>query len=136
MILADERLLTYDELASAFGLTRRSARQFVGRKGWSRSKGSDGRARVHVPVDALYGGRPGIADTPAGTALAERVERLERELATALRERDEARVRATDLGIRAAQAKAMCEVLEARLGVAEARREGSFWSRIFRFAPA
>ena len=139
MILAGERMLTYDELAAAFGLTRRSARQFVSQKGWIRSKGSDGRARIHVPLGALHGERRSEGDSnhaPADGALADHVAALERELAIARRERDEARSRATDLGIRAAQAKAMCEVLEAKLGIVETRQARPFWSRMFRLAPA
>ena len=139
MILAGERMLTYDELATAFGLTRRSVRQLVSQKGWSRSKGIDGRARIHVPVDSHP--ESSRSDCPSLDATAEvsllaQVQRLERELATAIRERDEARSRATDLGIRAAQAKAMCEVLEAKLGIVETRQARPFWSRMFRLAPA
>lgn len=49
----DVRLLTYDEIASAFGITRESARQLVIRKRWARRKGNDGKARIEVPEDAL-----------------------------------------------------------------------------------
>lgn len=49
----DVRLLTYDEIASAFGITRESARQLVIRKRWARKKGNDGKARIEVPEDAL-----------------------------------------------------------------------------------
>jgi hypothetical protein len=49
----DVRLLTYDEIASAFGITRESARQLVIRKRWARKKGNDGKARVEVPEDAF-----------------------------------------------------------------------------------
>lgn len=49
----DVRLLTYDEIAGAFGITRESARQLVIRKRWARRKGNDGKARIEVPEDAL-----------------------------------------------------------------------------------
>lgn len=49
----DVRLLTYDEIASTFGITRESARQLVIRKRWGRQKGNDGKARIEVPVDAI-----------------------------------------------------------------------------------
>lgn len=55
----DVRLLTYDEIASAFGITRESARQLVIRKRWARRKGNDGKARIEVPEDAIE---------PAGTS--------------------------------------------------------------------
>src|SRR3954465_2796512 len=54
--MADEsdavRWLTYAEIATAFGITRESARQLVIRKRWPRHKGNDGRARVGVPLAA------------------------------------------------------------------------------------
>lgn len=49
----DVRLLTYDEIASTFGITRESARQLVIRKRWVRRKGNDGKARIEVPEDAI-----------------------------------------------------------------------------------
>src|SRR3954447_15775909 len=47
------RLLTYDEIASAFTINRESARQLVARKRWARRKGNDGKARIEVPNDAF-----------------------------------------------------------------------------------
>lgn len=45
--------LTYDELAERLGIGRKSAQNTVRRKGWRRTKGNDGRARIEVPLDAL-----------------------------------------------------------------------------------
>lgn len=45
--------MTYDELATALGITPDSARRLVARKKWSRSPGNDGKARVHVPPDVI-----------------------------------------------------------------------------------
>lgn len=50
--------LTYDELASQLGVKRESARQLASRKKWARQRGSDGKARVAVPDEAL---RPPIS---------------------------------------------------------------------------
>src|SRR3712207_3441264 len=47
------RVMTYDELAETFGITRKSAEQLVKRKRWMRRKGNDGKARIVVPEDAL-----------------------------------------------------------------------------------
>jgi hypothetical protein len=52
-VQSDVRFLTYDEIASAFGINRESARQLVARKRWARRKGNDGKARIEVPSDAL-----------------------------------------------------------------------------------
>jgi len=52
-VQSDVRLLTYDEIASAFTINRESARQLVARKRWARRKGNDGKARIEVPNDAL-----------------------------------------------------------------------------------
>jgi hypothetical protein len=52
-VTEDVRLLTYDEIASTFGITRESARQLVIRKRWGRRKGNDGKARIEVPEDAM-----------------------------------------------------------------------------------
>jgi hypothetical protein len=54
-VAEDVRLLTYDEIASLFGITRESARQLVIRKRWGRTKGNDNRARIEVPEDAITG---------------------------------------------------------------------------------
>jgi hypothetical protein len=56
------RMMTYDELASALGITPDSARRLVARKKWQRSPGNDGRARIHVPPDALPDSPPDVRD--------------------------------------------------------------------------
>jgi hypothetical protein len=57
----DVRWLKYDELASALGIPRESARQLVNRKRWPRRQGNDGRARVAVPLEALLAESPAAA---------------------------------------------------------------------------
>ena len=133
----DVRLLTYDELAVALGIARESARQLVIRKRWHRSKGNDGKARIHVPVEALEhhptaqvtSSRPsdkacddeGLETSPeaastgddpsvvaaAITALTRHIERLEREIAEAAAERSAERAQATE------QINALREIIEA-----------------------
>lgn len=56
--MTDVRLLSYDEIAVAFGITRESARQLVIRKRWARTRGNDNKARIQVPIEALDTGRP------------------------------------------------------------------------------
>lgn len=145
------RLLTYDEIATAFGITRESARQLVIRKRWGRTKGNDGKARIEVPEDALTGtdtsdatphnpSEPPSDDTghdtsestsdlSAAVAVLERhAGRLESELA-ALRakleavegERDTERARAGRIEV----LEAVLELERQRL--AEARQEAERW---------
>jgi hypothetical protein len=45
--------LTYSEIASRFGMTTASARNLVRRKGWNKTLGNDGLARIMVPSDAV-----------------------------------------------------------------------------------
>jgi uncharacterized small protein (DUF1192 family) len=45
--------LTYPEIASRFGMTTASARNLVRRKGWNKTLGNDGLARIMVPSDAV-----------------------------------------------------------------------------------
>lgn len=54
------RMMTYDELASALGITPDSARRLVARKKWQRSPGNDGKARIHVPPDAIPDSPPDV----------------------------------------------------------------------------
>ena len=133
MVLAEERVLTYDELALVFGVTRKSARQLVSRKRWNRSKGLDGRARIHVPATALDETRPpedATATPSAVMVLTRRVQRLEQELATAITQRDEARARSTDLAIRAAQGDAWREIVEQQRRTANDVAKRGFWARL------
>ena len=45
--------LTYQEIAARFGVTTPSARNLVRRKGWPKTLGNDGLARIVVPSDAI-----------------------------------------------------------------------------------
>lgn len=54
--MSDTRLMTYDEIAEACGISRESARQLVMRRRWRKEKGNDGRARVEVPIEKLPSG--------------------------------------------------------------------------------
>lgn len=60
-VIEDVRWLKYDELASALGVPRESARRLVDRKRWPRRQGNDGRARVAVPLEALLAESPAAA---------------------------------------------------------------------------
>lgn len=46
-------LVTYDELASARGIKRDSARSLVGENKWFKQKGDDGVTRIAVPREML-----------------------------------------------------------------------------------
>jgi hypothetical protein len=56
------RVMTYAEIATEFGINRRSAEQLVRRKRWPRRKGNDGRARVEVPEDAFPPSREALSE--------------------------------------------------------------------------
>jgi hypothetical protein len=141
----DVRLMTYDEIADAWSITRESARQLVIRKRWTRTKGNDQRARVEVPVDAIENTRASDAaasppsddtghtpsddtgDHPAVIAISDvltkHIARIEAELVEArsaltavTAERDADRLRAVQIeGLRA--------VLEAERNAARAATE-------------
>lgn len=140
--MTDVRLLSYDEIAETWGITRESARQLVIRKRWARRKGNDGKARIEVPTEALESARtshdtggPTSDDTSHDTSddtsetpfllattnvLTRHIERLEGELAEAkvalaamTSERDAERVRA-------AQVDALRAVLEVERDAARA----------------
>lgn len=49
----DTTSLTYSELAAALGITPASAKKLAARRGWPRTIGNDGLARVNVPVERL-----------------------------------------------------------------------------------
>lgn len=49
----DTVALTYDELANRLGIDVQSARRRAQRGRWLRTKGNDGRTRVHVPVTVV-----------------------------------------------------------------------------------
>ena len=68
--MSDTRLMSYAELADTLDLTAGSVRNLVRRKRWQRVQGNDGRARVHVPIEALPpdGTSDGGTDAPISGA--------------------------------------------------------------------
>src|SRR5260370_39746313 len=143
----DTRWMTYAELAATLKIGPDSARNLVRRKRWPRQAGNDGMARIGVPVeyvaeharrDAPLDGETDTAISPpidppinpaidiqaALNVLERHVERLERELAAAVAERDMERGRA-------AQVAALEAALEIeRKRVAEAREEAERWRQL------
>lgn len=63
--MSDTRSMSYAELADALDMTPGSVRNLVRRKRWQRVQGNDGRARVHVPLEALEG--DGATDAPTSS---------------------------------------------------------------------
>lgn len=91
----DTESLTYRELAERLGMKPESARKTAQRKGWHRTIGNDGLARVIVPVEAFE--RPErVAEDTQGDGPAPLVRELEarievlKDLAAAERRRAEA----------------------------------------------
>jgi len=135
--------MTYAELAAALRIGADSARNLVRRKRWPRQAGNDGMARIGVPVEHIAehaqpdAPADGATDAPTHSpihptidiqaaldVLERHVERLERELAAAVAERDVERGRA-------AQVAALEAVLEVeRKRVAEAREEAQHWRHL------
>jgi len=60
----DTESLTYRELAERLGMKPESARKTAQRKGWHRTIGNDGLARVIVPVEAFERPEPMAGDIP------------------------------------------------------------------------
>lgn len=138
----DVAWMSYQELADRLGIGIDSAKNLVRRKRWSRQAGNDGLARVGVPMEHLAehdrGARPPV-DPPtepptcppldpaiggALTALERHVERLERELAAAVADRDAERARA-------AQVEALRAVLDVeRQRVADAQADADRWRQV------
>jgi len=153
--MSNTKSMTYAELADALGIGLDSAKNLVRRKQWPRTRGNDGMARITVPIEAvpLPPANPptdtpinpptyGATDAPTTPLILEvlqrHIERLESELATLRVERDEERVRAADLALKAGQVEALTATLKAVEGerdrwhqVATAPRG---WMRIFRRA--
>jgi hypothetical protein len=50
---SETKWMTYDEMATALGITPESARRLVTRRKWPRKIGSDGKARIAVPAERL-----------------------------------------------------------------------------------
>jgi hypothetical protein len=135
----DTRWMTYAELAEILRIGADSARNLVRRKRWTRRAGNDGLARIEVPVEhlieharpdapldaALDAGTSPPSDIPTAIAVLERhVERLERELAAAVAERETQRERAGLVAV----LEAVFEVERRR--VAEAREEAERWRQL------
>lgn len=134
----DIRLMTYAELAIALGIGPDSARNLVRRRRWGRKQGNDGLSRIEVPIEHLAArDKPdtpadGSADPPVeGTTgppadipaivLERHIERLERDLAAAVAERDVERARAAQVGV----LKAVLEAEQRR--AVELRDERDKW---------
>jgi len=49
----ETKLLTYAELAEALGINPASAKRLAIRRGWQKTPGNDGKARVAVPIERL-----------------------------------------------------------------------------------
>lgn len=49
----ETKLLTYAELAKALGITPASAKRLAIRRGWAKTIGNNGKAKVSVPVERL-----------------------------------------------------------------------------------
>jgi hypothetical protein len=115
--------LTYVEIAARFGVTTASARNLVRRKGWPKTLGNDGLARIVVPSDAIPDAppvrgegstvQPLEADTHAvALATLERhVARVERELETLRSERDAERIVAASHGAMVAALQATLDAV-------------------------
>lgn len=91
----DTELLTYRELADRLGMKPESARKTAQRKGWHRTVGNDGLARVIVPVEAFDRPERAAEDVPpdnSGVLVRELEARIEvlKDLAAAERRRAEA----------------------------------------------
>ena len=61
----DTKLLTYAELADALGIAPASAKRLAIRRGWQKTPGNDGKARVAVPVERLEIERRPTSDSPS-----------------------------------------------------------------------
>jgi len=51
--LVETKSLTYAELGAALGITPASAKRLAIRRGWPKTPGNDGKARVAVPIERL-----------------------------------------------------------------------------------
>lgn len=147
MTPVDFKLLTYAELGAALGITAASAKRLAIRRGWQKTPGNDGKARVSVPVERLQAGGDDTGDdTPpvpgddpndatgdggdtqephlpvALEVLTRHIERLEGELVEVRSALDAERVRA-------AQVDALNAVLEIeRKRAEELRQERDRWA--------
>jgi hypothetical protein len=128
--------LTYQEIAARFGVTTPSARNLVRRKGWPKTLGNDGLARIVVPSDAIPDEPPmrgegsivqpsrldegstvqpseDEAHVVAIQALERHIERLEAEVASLRAEREAERVVASAHGATMAALQAATDELRA-----------------------
>lgn len=146
--LVETKLLTYAELAEALGITAASAKRLAIRRGWAKTPGNDGKARVAVPIERLQVEKPVTGDdtdvAPSddagdeGTAIATvaailngHIERLGSEL-EAVRAKLEAAERERDIErARAAQVEVLNAILEAeRNRTSELRQERDKWEQL------
>jgi hypothetical protein len=149
--LVETKLLTYAELAEALGITAASAKRLAIRRGWAKTPGNDGKARVAVPVERLELGRvtsddtsdvteantsdvPGDEGTAAATVAAilnQHIERLGSELEL-VRVKLEAAERERDMErARAAQVEVLNAILDAeRNRSSELRQERDKWEQL------
>ena len=141
------RWLTYDDMATALGITPESAKRLAMRRKWPRRPGNDGRALVAVPEDRLSqaaigddvddsegddtgGVTGGITDEGRSDAraligfLERRIDELSEEVAEARTEARGARFEAESLRVQAGKVDVLAALLEAeRTRVIEARAE-------------
>jgi hypothetical protein len=150
----DVRWMTYLELAHALKIGVESARNLVRRKRWPRQAGNDGLARIGAPMQyllehakpdapdegALEPAANPVSDIQGAIAALERhIERLERELAVTVTERDAERVRAAQIAVLEAVLVVERQRLTAALEDAKqwrevAMRPRGFWAWLKRAA--
>jgi hypothetical protein len=126
----DVQWLTYSELAEAFEITPKSARNLARQKRWTQRTGQDRLARVGVPVDEIpvriesSVGGPTASEVSlvAIKVLRERIGRLEAEIVSFKDEHDRER-------LRTAQVDALTAILDIeRKRFEELRRERDQWA--------
>ena len=140
------RWLTYDDMATALGITPESAKRLAMRRKWPRRPGNDGRALVAVPEDRLDQAAAhddiedsaddvteGVTGDNTGESrdaraligfLERRIDELSEEVAEARTEARGARFEAESLRVQAGRVDVLAALLEAeRTRVAEARAE-------------
>lgn len=145
----ETKLLTYTELGAALGITAASAKRLAIRRGWQKTPGNDGKARVAVPVERLQAGGDVTEDSPGDAAgdgpgnvtggggdtkephlpvalevLTRHIERLEGELVEVRASLDSERIRASQVDA----LKAILEVEQRR--AAELKEERDRWQRL------
>lgn len=152
----DTKLLTYAELATALGIAPASAKRLAIRRGWAKTPGNDGKARVAVPFERLQvesseasvvsgdetppvtgditRDNPSVEETAAvtvATILGRHIERLGSEI-QALQARLETVEKERDAErVRAAQVEILSAILELeRQHTTELRQERDKWEKL------